>query len=172
MKSMMRKAAFVVFLAVIGAAPMAFAGDGYGGPGYGGHMMGGYGHGGNMMGYGGQMMGPGYGGHMGWQGDRDDVGLSQEQAEQLEKARESFFRANRGLRDEIYDKSAQIRSELSKQDPDRGRLSDLQKELSQLESQFDQKRLDYQLEIRKIAPEVGERFAGGGYGPGAGGCWR
>jgi zinc resistance-associated protein len=168
---MMRKAAIVVFLAAVGAAPMAFAREGYGGPGYGGHMMGGYGYGGNMMGpgYGGHMMG--YGGPMGWQGDREDRGLSQEQAEQLEKARESFYRANRGLQDEIYDKSAQIRSEFSRQNPDRGRLNELQKQLSQLESQFDQKRLDYLLEIRKIAPEVGEQFAGG-YGPGAGGCWR
>jgi zinc resistance-associated protein len=145
MKRMMRKAGVVVFLAAIGAAPMVFAHDGYGGPGY--------------------------GGHMGWQGDRDDAGLSQEQVEQLEKARESFFRANRGLRDEIYDKSAQIRGELSKQNPDQGQLSELQRQLSQLEGQFDQKQLDYQLEIRKIVPESNERFAGG-YGPGAGGCWR
>jgi zinc resistance-associated protein len=161
MKSRFKKVAIVLFFAMLGAAPFAFAHGGYGGPGYGGHMMG--------PGYGGHMMG--YGGHMGWWGDRDDGGLNQEQAEKLQTARESFYRENRELRDSIYDKSAEIRSELSKQNPDRGRLNELQKELSQLESRFDQKRLDYQLEVRKILPQTDGEYSEG-YGPGGGWCWR
>ncbi|MCG6894212.1 MAG: periplasmic heavy metal sensor [Desulfobacteraceae bacterium] len=166
MKGMMTKAAIVVFIAVIGAAPSVFAHGGYGGHGWGGHMMEDYGYGG------GPMMGPGYGGHMmGWRGDWDDLGLSREQATQLEEARESFFDETRGLRDNIYEKSAQIRREFSQRNPDRSRIVELQKELSQLESQFDQKRLDYELEVRKIAPEIQSRY-GRGYGPGAGWCRR
>ena len=162
MKSRMKKVAMVLFFALLGAASLAFAHGGFGGSGYGGHMMG-PGYGGPMMGYG--------GGHMGWWGDRDDGNINQEQAEKVEKARESFYRESRELRDSIYDKSAEIRGELSKQNPDRGRLSELQKELSQLQSQFDQKRLDYQLEVRKILPQEDDGYADG-YGPGAGWCWR
>jgi zinc resistance-associated protein len=172
MKGMMKKMAIVAFIAVIGAAPSAFAHGGYGNPGWGGHMMD-YGYGG------GAMMGPGYGGHMmgnrghmmGWWGDGENYGLNQDQVEQLEKARESFFEETRGLRDSIYEKSALIRREFSQRNPDRSRIIELQKELSQLESQFDQKRLDYQLEVRKIAPEIQSRY-GRGYGPGAGWCQR
>lgn len=161
MKHVMQKAAMVVFLAVIGAAPMAFAHGGYGDAddNFGGHMMG--------PGYGGHMMGRG--GHMGWWGDRDEGGLSRDQAERLDDARDSFFRESRDLRDRISDKSAQIGDELSKQNPDRSRLNELRNQLSDLESRYDRKRLDYQLEVRKIAPQADGRYADS-YGPG--GCWR
>ncbi len=169
MKKKMKQLAIVAFVAVIGAAPFAFAHGWSGGNGYGGHMM--------DRGWGGHMMGPGYGGHMmgygprgGWD-NREDLGLSRNQVEQLEEAREAFYRESRDLRERIDDKSSEIRRELAKENPDRNRISVLQRELSGLESEFDQKRLDHELELRKIAPEIGGRFEGG-YGPGAGWCWR
>jgi zinc resistance-associated protein len=121
------------------------------------------------------MMGPGmmgYGPHMGWWSDTDDVGLSRQQAEKLEAAQESFYRDTQDIRNQIYDKNVQIQEEFAKQNPDRSKIMDLQKSVSKLESELDQRQIDFQLEARKIAPELGEGFARGGYGPGAGYCWR
>ena len=176
MRGIAKKLFIVAFIVSIGAAGTAFAHGSWGGNGYNGHMMGpGYG----MMGPGYGMMGPGYGGHMmgygphmGWRGDADDLNITRQQAEQLDAARDSFYRETTDLREQIYEKNAQIRQELSRENPDEGRLQDLQKSLSKLESELDQKQLDYQLEVRKIAPELGRGFARGSYGPGAGYCWR
>ncbi|MBW1777986.1 MAG: periplasmic heavy metal sensor [Deltaproteobacteria bacterium] len=169
MKKRMKQLTIVAFVVVIGAAPFAFARGWFEGNRYGGHMM--------DRGWGGHMMGPGYGGNMmgygprgGW-GDGEDLGLSRNQAEQLEKTREAFYREIRDLQERIYNKSVELRRELAKENPDRNRISALQRELSGLESEFDQKRLDHELELRKIAPEIGGRFEGG-YGPGTGWCWR
>jgi len=169
MNGIAKKLSITAFILTLGAAGLAFAHGGFGGYGYGGHMMGpGYGYG-HMMGPG--MMG--YGHHMGWGRDRESAGLTQEQADRLEAARESFYRETRDLRNQIYDRSEQIHREFSKENPDRSRVQDLQKELSQLESELAQKRLDYQLKTRDIAPESEGDFAGrGNYGPGAGYCWR
>jgi zinc resistance-associated protein len=134
------------------------------GPGYGPGMMG--------PGYGPGMMGPGYGHHRGWWGDNDDSGITREQADKLETLRDSFYRETRNLRDGIYDRQLELRRELSKETPDRSRLQNLQKEISKLTSELDQKGLEYRLQTKKIAPEVGDNFAGGSYGPGAGACWR
>jgi Spy/CpxP family protein refolding chaperone len=163
MNGIAKKLSIAAFILTVGAAGLAFAHGGFGGYGYGGHMMG--------PGYGSHMMG--YGHHMGWGWDREGSGLTQEQADRLEAARESFYRETRDLRNQIYDRSAQIRQEFSKEPPDRNRIQDLQKEISKLESELDQKRLDYQLKTRDIAPESEGGFAGrGNYGPGAGYCWR
>jgi Spy/CpxP family protein refolding chaperone len=181
MNGIVKKISIVAFIIALGTAGTAFAHGGWGGYGYGGRMMGpGYG----MMGPGYGMMGPGYGGHMmgpgmmgygphrGWQGDTDDFNITRQQAEQLDAARDSFYQKTADLRDQIYEKNAQIRQELSSENPDRARLQDLQKALSKLESQMDQDQLDYMVEVRKIAPGLGRGFARGGYGPGAGYCWR
>ena len=165
MKGIAKKLSITAFILTVGAAGLAFAHGGFGGYGFGSHMTG--------PGYGPHMMGPGYGPHMGWGWDRENLGLTEEQAERLEAARDSFYRETRDLRDQIYDRSAQIRQEWSKENPDRSRIQDLQKEIAGLESELDQKRLDFQLETRDIAPELGRGFAGRGYrGPGAGYCWR
>lgn len=167
----------VAFIVALGAASTAIAhGGGYGpgGPGY-GHMMG-PGYGPHMMGpgYGPHMMGPGmmgYGPYGGWQGDRDRWGgnLTREQAEQLENERESFYQETRELRDRIDDRYGELQAELSRENPDQKQVMELQKSLSTLEGELDQRRLEFQLEARKIAPEFG-RFAAG-YGPGGGYCW-
>lgn len=180
MQAMIKKMMFVAVVAVLVAAPAAFADGGYGrgyggcargygydgpmmGPGYGRHMMG--------EGYGGYMMGPGYGRHMGFWGDRGAYGVSEEEADRLAEARTAFRKETRALREDIFDKHADIRRELAKQNPDRERVLGLQKELSELELQFDQKRLDFQLKLREIVPDAAGRRAGG-FGPGAGGCWQ
>jgi len=165
---------------LVGAA-VAFAhGGGYGGGpmmGYGGGPMMGYGGGpmmgyggGHMMGYGGgHMMGYGYGPQM--RGFGYGANLSAEQAAKLDQVREKFFKETRALREEMDEKRFALRREFNKDDPDSAKVAKLQKELSQLEGEFDQKAVQHRLEMRQLLPEnSGPR--GYGYGPGAGGyCW-
>ncbi len=92
--------------------------------------------------------------------------VAPEDARKLEAAREKFLDDTRDLRDQMAEKRLTMQAELIKQNPDGARLIRLQQELSQLESQFDQKALQHHLEARQIAPDT---EAGGGrnlgYGP-------
>jgi Spy/CpxP family protein refolding chaperone len=177
MKRALKILAISTLIFGIGTATAVFAHGRYDG-GY-GHHMGGYGR--HMDGY-----GPGNDG--GWGADRGGTDLSAEQRDAIETERENFFRETRALREGMDEKAAAIEDEFSKENPDRGRIQQLQKELSGLRSDFDEKRLDHQLKMKKIAPELnrgparygkGESGKGrygkggtgrGGYGPGA--CWR
>jgi hypothetical protein len=172
----------IAVVLIVGIAALGFAYDGYG-PGYGGHMMG-YGGGYGMMGYGGGygynmgpgMMGygggygPGYGHMWGNSGPNGYGNLSQEDAAKLQQSQDQFFDQTRDLRNSIRDKQFALNDELQKTNPDNAKIADLQKQLSQLESQFDQKALDHQLELRKEFPQ---NTYSGGYGYGRGGyCGR
>jgi Spy/CpxP family protein refolding chaperone len=166
MKSMKSVMGIIAVGLTVGIAALAFAYDGYG-PGYGGHMMGyGGGHG-NMMGPGMMGYGPGYGHMGGYYGPSGSGNLSQEDAANLEQSQEKFFEGTRELRNSIRDKQIALNDEFQKKDPDRAKVADLQKQLSQLESQFDQKALDHQLELRKEFPQSNYSS---GYGRG-GYCW-
>lgn len=157
----------IIVIAIVGLAGLAFAHGG----GYGYDMMG-PGMMGNGHGYG--MMGPGMmdqGRYYGNPVDDDGYGrLNREQADRLEKARNSFFDSTRQLRHDIRDKQFSLNDELDKSSPDAAKVQQLQKELSQLRSEYDQKSLAYRLEIRKIMPEgAGDRNFGS-YGGYYGGC--
>jgi zinc resistance-associated protein len=155
-------------------AALAYAHGGYGGgymmgPGYGGHMME-PGYGGHMMGYGpGTGYGPrtGYGPHM--RGHDDWGNLSNEEAAELDQARDKFFNSTQNLRRQIDEKQYAIQEELRKDNPDTGKVVDLQKALSGLQAEFDQKALAYRMEVRKLLPQESARGPySGGYG---GHCW-
>jgi len=173
MKPRKSSIAIIAVVLTVGIAALGFAYDGYG-PGY-GHMMGyGYGYmGPGMMGYGGGygpgMMGygPGYGHMRGYYGPEGYGNLSQEDAAKLQQAQDKFFEGTRELRTSIRDKQFALNDELQKTNPDKAKVADLQKQLSQLESQFDQKALDHQLELRKEFPQSNYSS---GYGRG-GYCW-
>jgi len=118
-----------------------------GGWGY-GHMMGpGY-YGGHMMGYGGYGRGGYYEG-------------SREQADKWEK----FYDETRNLTRELRQKSLEMDSLLSEQNPDESKVLAKQKEISQLQAQLEEKELRFRLKNRDIG--------GGGYGycPGPGMGW-
>ncbi len=146
----------------IGASALA----GWGGMGYGhqGPMHHGWGHHGPGWKSGGDW-GPGYMGN-----------LSDDEIKTLQKERNAFFEATQDLRQEIYQKGLELRSEFAKKDPDAKKAAKLQKEISRLEADFDQKRLDHRMKMRKISPKVGRGFMGGrpmgpgmmGYGMGPG----
>ena len=124
----------VLALTVMGTSALA----GWGGMGYGHH--------GPMH----HDRGPGYMGN-----------LSDDEIKTLQKERNAFFEATQDLRQEIYQKNLELKSELAKKDPDAKKAATLQKEISKLEADFDQKRLDHQIKMRKINPKVGRGFMGG-----------
>jgi Spy/CpxP family protein refolding chaperone len=160
-----RKALIITAIVFFTGAALAFA---HGGHGRGRHMMG-HGYGSGMMGYGtkGGMMG--YDHHMrGFYGN-----LSEEDAAKLDEAREKFFEETRSLKEQIDEKRFTLHQELNKKDPDTEKLTELQKALSKLESEFDEKALQHRLEIRKLFPDkpMGRGYKGG-MGRGYGGyCW-
>lgn len=146
-KSIFGLAAVLIF----GIASVALARGGWGN---GGHMMG-PGHGrGQCPGYGGQMMG--------WDGDHGPYhhrqgaawsNLSDADKAKLNASREQFHKDTRELRDRIDEKTATLRTEMDKTNPDQGKVFELQKEISSLRGEFGQKALTHRLEVRKMFPD-------------------
>lgn len=148
--------AVLAVIATVGFVATAFAGWGAGG----------YGH-----------RGPGWH-HMGWGGPGDGYGYNQNLTDEQQKAigqeRQEFLNATESLRQDLYAKNLELRSELAKDNPDVQKAAALQKEISKLESDLDQKQLDFMLNARKVAPDAGRGYMMGGrggmmgYGPGYG----
>lgn len=157
MRSLVTIIITIAAVAVIGFAVHAFA---HGGMGWGGGM----GHRGMGMHYQGDY-GPGY-----------DDQMSKEQYQQFEQKRETFFKDTRELRADLYEKERSLQNELAKDEPDAAKASGMQKDISRLQSQLDQKRIDHMIEMRKLNPNAGSGYMHNGpmmgYGPRGGGyCW-
>ena len=132
----------------------------------------GWGRGYHMWGYG---DGPG----ACWQG-YNSRGLSQDQLEKLNALETKFFTETEGLRNQIWTKNIELDRLLSEQSPDEAKIDALQKEINTLRNQMAEKRLNYRLETRKVAPDSSyggttDRTCGGRGGfRGSGGygrCW-
>ena len=161
-KSITRKALIVLsVLAVIGFATNAFAdqGMGYGQRGWNHHGPGRYQEGPH---------GPGCGYWMN--------NLSDDEIEKLEMERKSFFNGTKELRQDVYAKGLELKSEFAKKNLDPDKVRKLQKEISDLEGKIDQKRIDHMINMRKINPNIGRNLmdrGGMGYGHMRGGdCWQ
>lgn len=161
-KRITRKTLMVLtIVGIVGFGAYAFAdwGMGHGPYGWGHHEQGMHNQGWGGSGYGNRMS-----------------DLSDEEIDALEKERESFVTATEDLRQDVYAKRLELRSELAKKDPDTKKAAELQGEISKLQAEFDQKRIDHLIKVRKINPKAGRRFmgrGGRGYGPSGGGnCWR
>lgn len=109
-------------------------------------------HTGHMMGHWGMGNGMGYQGHMMNYGHHGD--LSSEDAAKLKELQDEFSNETQALRNTIREKQLALNEELGKDSPDRATALELQKELSKLESEFDQKTLEHQLELRKTFPDT------------------
>ena len=172
-KSTMTLTTAVAVLTILGISAYAFAGWGKG-RGYG-----------NCPGYGGR----GAGMYQSGQGYLPD-NLSDEQIKAIETERQAFRNATEALRSDLYSKNLELRSELAKTEPDVVKAKQLQKEISGLQAQLDDKRIDHMIKMRQISPEMGQGYergygkgkrgqggrgmgSGGGYGPcgGQGSCW-
>ncbi len=120
----------LALIAVLGFGYQAFAHGGYGHHGY------------------------GYNGHHGYMGN-----LSEDEITKLDDERKAFYKATQDLRQKIYEKELEMENLFADRDPDPKRTASLQKELSELHSQFDQERIEHMTRIRKFSPDAGR------------GCW-
>ena len=125
--------------------------------------------------------GGGYG--MGWHHrdwyDQDYEGRpSKEEYKQLEQKREVFLYETEKLRTDLFNKERELQKELAKAEPDAAKATELQKEISGLQSEFDQERIKHMIEMRKLNPNAGRGYKYGGRmrgdyrSPRGGYCWR
>ena len=93
--------------------------------------------------------------------------LSADEIAKLDQQRAEYFKATENIRQKLYEKELALRSELAKENPDTSKASKLQSDISTLQSNFDQERLNYEIKARKSTPSYnrGPR----GYGPRGGG---
>ena len=88
--------------------------------------------------------------------------------EKVQRERKAFFKDSQKLRQEIYQKRLELRSELAKSDPSARRARSIQKDITKRRTELDRKRLEHFLKLKKIDPQMGSRKKSGR--DGAGGC--
>jgi zinc resistance-associated protein len=102
--------------------------------------------------------------------------LSAEEIAKLDQQRSEFFKTTENIRQKINEKELALRSELAKEDLDADIASKLQSEISKLQGTLDQERLNYEIKVRKSAPNYnrGQGKSGPmmGYSPHGCGCCR
>ncbi len=103
--------------------------------------------------------------------------LSEEDLGKANAERRAFFEATRELRQQVYQKDLELRAELAKQSPDAQKAAGIQKEISDLRAEMDQKHLEHRLRMKAINPELGMGYGhqgckGAGKVKGQGRCWR
>jgi Spy/CpxP family protein refolding chaperone len=94
--------------------------------------------------------------------------LTDDQIKQMESERNAFQTATTDIRQQLNEKRQALNAELAKPTPDAATAATLQKEISDLQAQFDQKRLTHILEMKRIDPNYTEG-RGMGRGPFGGG---
>ncbi len=129
---------------------------------------------GRGMGYGpgpGAEYGPGYGPGYGPRGAWANLNLTPEQTQKLQAMRESFFKENLPLRNDMQVKQLELRTLWAQTNPDQEKILAKQKEINALRAQMQEKGTKHRLEMRKIlTPEQQAQVAafGLGFGPGHG----
>ena len=113
-----------------------------------------------MMGGGYNQDCPRYGGGQGWTND-----LSKDQRDKLTTLRQQFIDETYEFRSAKFAKQQEMRMLMGTSDPDREKLSKLSQEIADLQKQVRDKGIDFRLNARKIAPELGR---GAGFGQGCG----
>jgi Spy/CpxP family protein refolding chaperone len=84
--------------------------------------------------------------------------LSEEQIENLQALRSAFQTATQDLRMELNSKKLALKSELAKKEPDAKSAKSLQKEISALNAELAQKRIEHVLEMKEINPYASVRL--------------
>jgi len=126
----------------------------------------------------------GTGGGMGpgWRSDFSGLNLTEDQQKKLDSLYQAYGKDVANLHNKLGQKQMEMNSLLLESNPDQSRVANLQKELSGLQAQTNDKRINYQVEARKIlTPEqiaqlspgctLGFNTMMGGPGPGYG-CGR
>lgn len=141
------KKGFLVIMAIVAVVALSVTA-------YAGWGMMGYGQGGGQCpGVRGGGYGPGSGYMMG--------NLTEDEAKKINDQRDEFFKATEDLRQDIYAKELELNSELAKKNIDTEKAAKIQKEISELESKFAQKRLDHMIKMKKLNPSLARGFGGG-----------
>lgn len=97
--------------------------------------------------------------------------LSAEDMEKVNAERTAFWNALEPIRTQIREKHFALRTEMSKTPADSEKISALEKEITELRSQMDEKRVQFQANLKKISPELADCPMGGaGFMKGRG--WR
>ena len=104
------------------------------------------------------------------QGSRNMRNLSEDDVRKMNEERDAFFKSTEKLRLDIYMKELELNNELAKKESDTKKALSLQKEISDFESKFNQKRIEYMINIKKINPDLGIQFGRDGACTG-GACW-
>jgi zinc resistance-associated protein len=91
--------------------------------------------------------------------------LTDTQRAELDKLHQQFVDDTAKMREEIWNKSAELDTLLNSSNPDTKKAKALQKEISDLQAKMSDKRVDFELKARKIAPNA---RSGRGYGKGYG----
>jgi Spy/CpxP family protein refolding chaperone len=134
--------------------------------------------------------GRGRGAGQGQWGNPYGINLTDDQAKKMNGLHQAFLKDTAELNTKIDQKQLELNSLLLETNPDSQKIAALQKEISGMQSQFNEKRINYQLESRKtLTPEqlsqlppgctlgFGNLMGGSGYGCGMGsgygyGCGR
>ena len=104
-----------------------------------------------------------YSGRMGYGGQGYMGNLSADEIGALDQERAAFLKATEDLRQDIYAKELELRSELTKENPNTQKAATLQKDISELVTQLDRKRSEHVITMKKINPNAGREFMGRGY---------
>ncbi len=101
--------------------------------------------------------------------------LSAEDQAKVTAERDAFIKDTQALRDQIQQKHLELKAEMAKTDTDVQKASDMVKGITDIVAQLGQKRLQHQLNLKKINPALADCTMdrpGGGMRPGHGGMGR
>jgi zinc resistance-associated protein len=118
----------------------------------------------------------------GWQSDFPGLNLTVDQQQKLNSLYQIYWKNVAPLNTKLNQKQLEMNSLLLEQNPDQSKVANLQKELSGLQSNLNNRRINYQLEAKKIltSEQIAQLPPGcslgfgtmmRGYGPGYG-CGR
>ncbi len=94
--------------------------------------------------------------------------LSQDQRDQISALQQKFIDETYETRNEMMLKRNEMRMLMETSNPDRAKLSSIMDDLNGLRSGLMEKRMDFVLDAKKIAPELTMGMGDNGFGPGKG----
>ncbi len=89
--------------------------------------------------------------------------LSAEDQAKVTAERDAFLKDTQALRDQIQQKHLDLKAEMTKTDTDAQKAAAIQKEMTDIMAQMAQKKLQHQLNLKKISPTLADCFMGGDF---------
>ena len=80
--------------------------------------------------------------------------LTDEQRNEMSRLDRKYFDQTTDMRNKLYTKESELQTILNSPNPDVDKAKAVQKEISDLRSQLDEKRIEYDIEARKAAPDA------------------